>query len=196
MQRNIAIFLLLLFLVSLSGCASPVDLSGKRIALLVDERYLHVYARATIEAVEKHGGSVVVVAPQAGLVTAMDDPVQTIMAEIAILDVDPGDYDALVIPGGFSGERLIKSADALSLIRQFHRQRKLVAGICAGTGVMAHAGVLQGIKATGTTSATIEAGGGIYVPGPVSIVGKVITSQSSGMADFNRSLIEALGKSK
>jgi protease I len=190
------ILALTLLLITLAGCTAPVNLHGKRVALLVDERYLHVYAKATIEAVEKHGGTVVVVAPQVGLVTAMDEPRQTIEAEVAIGDVDPSDFHALVIPGGFSGERLVKSAEALSLIRHFHRQRKLIAGICAGTGVMAHAGVLEGIKATGTASSTIEAGGGVYVPGPVSVSDLVITSQSSGMEEFNRTLIEVLGKAR
>ncbi|HSL92998.1 MAG TPA: hypothetical protein VK905_00160, partial [Bacillota bacterium] len=85
----LALVVVLLLVSALVGCTSKPDLSGKRVALLVDERYLHVYAKDTIVTIEKYGGVVVVVAPQTGLVTAMDDPVQTIVAEIAIGDVDP-----------------------------------------------------------------------------------------------------------
>lgn len=81
--------------------------------------------------------------------------------------VSPGDYDALVIPGGRAPEYLRLNDAVLDMIRHFFDADKPVAAICHGAQLLAAAGVLEGrtcsaypacapeVKATGGTYADI-----------------------------------------
>lgn len=53
------------------------------------------------------------------------------MADLHLDQMDPGDYEALVIPGG-EPYPLFENQSLIQLIRSFHEQNKLIAAICAG----------------------------------------------------------------
>lgn len=59
-------------------------------------------------------------------------------------DIDPTDYDALVIPGGRAPEYLRLNDDVLNHVRHFFHASKPVAAICHGAQILATAGVLKG----------------------------------------------------
>lgn len=59
-------------------------------------------------------------------------------------EVDPADYDALVIPGGRAPEYLRLNPDVIELVRHFFHTHKPVAAICHGAQLLAAAGVLEG----------------------------------------------------
>lgn len=59
-------------------------------------------------------------------------------------DVKPGDYDALLIPGGRAPEYLRLNPKVLELVRHFFTAKKPVAAICHGAQLLAAAGVLEG----------------------------------------------------
>jgi protease I len=59
-------------------------------------------------------------------------------------DVKPGDYDALVIPGGRAPEYLRLNPKVIELVRHFFTAKKPVAAICHGAQILAAAGVLEG----------------------------------------------------
>ncbi|MCK4341909.1 MAG: DJ-1/PfpI family protein [Phycisphaerae bacterium] len=63
-------------------------------------------------------------------------------------DVDPTEYDALVIPGGRSPEYLRLNERVLTIVRHFFDANKPVASICHGQLVLAGAGVLKGRTCT------------------------------------------------
>jgi len=58
--------------------------------------------------------------------------------------VEPGDYDALVVPGGRSPEYLRLNPRVLDVVRHFFAANKPVATICHGPQLLAAAGVLKG----------------------------------------------------
>lgn len=58
-------------------------------------------------------------------------------------DINPADYDALVIPGGRAPEYLRLNADVLEMVRHFFTTNKPVAAVCHGAQLLAAAGVLQ-----------------------------------------------------
>lgn len=68
-----------------------------------------------------------------------------------IHDVEPSTFDALAVPGGFEEfgyyEQVFSQAVA-DLIRAFDLQNKPIASICVGALPLAHAGVLEGRRAT------------------------------------------------
>ncbi len=58
-------------------------------------------------------------------------------------DIDPADYDALVIPGGRAPEYLRLNADVIKMVRHFFDAGKPVAAICHGAQILAAAGVIK-----------------------------------------------------
>lgn len=189
--RYILCVALVVSLLSISACKKP-DLTGIRVAVLVDEGYLHVYAHSLIDAVERHGGTVTIVAPMAGEIAAMDTPPRSLVATLTADDLDVADFDALLIPGGLSGDRLIASLPVMALIGRFHRARKPIAGICAGARVMAAAGILNGRRATGNSQQAISDGGAVFVNQPVCTDQHLITAQSAGLAELSKLIVEVL----
>ena len=61
----------------------------------------------------------------------------------AFEDVRPGDYDALVIPGGRAPEYLRLDPRVIALVKAFDEARKPIAAICHGPQILAAAGVLK-----------------------------------------------------
>ncbi|ESP89985.1 DJ-1/PfpI family protein [Candidatus Halobonum tyrrellensis] len=63
-------------------------------------------------------------------------------------DVDPSEYDALVVPGGRAPEYLREYDAVLDTVRHFFEADKPVATLCHGPQVLAAAGVLDGYEMT------------------------------------------------
>jgi protease I len=63
-------------------------------------------------------------------------------------DLRAGDFDALVIPGGFAPDKLRRSKKVLELVREFDGSMKPVAFICHAGWVPISAGIVKGRRAT------------------------------------------------
>ncbi len=63
-------------------------------------------------------------------------------------DIDPADYDALVVPGGRAPEYLRLNDRVLEITRHFFNEDKPVAAICHGLQILTAAGVLDGRSCT------------------------------------------------
>jgi len=61
-------------------------------------------------------------------------------------EVNPANYDALVVPGGRAPEYLRLNPKVLELVRHFDREGKPIAALCHGPQLLAAAGVLKGRK--------------------------------------------------
>lgn len=59
-------------------------------------------------------------------------------------EIEPEDYDALVIPGGRSPEYLRLNERVLAIVRHFAEANKPIASICHGQQLLTAAGVLEG----------------------------------------------------
>jgi protease I len=84
-------------------------------------------------------------------------------------EVDPADYDALVIPGGRAPEYIRLNAKVLDIVRHFDVARKPIAAICHGPQVLAAAGVLGGRECAAypAVGPTVTGAGGTYMDIPV-----------------------------
>ena len=72
-------------------------------------------------------------------------------------EVDPADYDALVVPGGRAPEYLRTYDEVLDAVRHFFEADKPVATLCHGPQVLAAAGVLDGYEMTSYPAVRAEA---------------------------------------
>ena len=80
-------------------------------------------------------------------------------------DIDPSEYDALVIPGGRAPEYIRLNDKVLTICHHFAENNKAIASICHGLQVLAAAGVLEGKRCTAypACSPDVLRAGGKYV---------------------------------
>ena len=76
----------------------------------------------------------------------------TVRIDKAVKDVTVDDYDALLIPGGYSPDKLRANADAVKFAKEFVESGKPVFVICHGPQLLITAQVLKGRKITGWKS--------------------------------------------
>ncbi len=79
-------------------------------------------------------------------------------------EVDPKDYDALVVPGGRAPEYLRLNEKVIGMVKHFFDEDKPVAAICHALQLLAAAGVLKGRKASAYPACgpDVNASGGQY----------------------------------
>jgi protease I len=79
--------------------------------------------------------------------------------------VDPSQYDGLVLPGGRAPEYLRLNAKVLEIVKHFAAQNKPIAAICHGPQILAAAGVLKNKACSSYPAVCYEVtlGGGNYV---------------------------------
>lgn len=76
--------------------------------------------------------------------TYSEKPGHDFQLNATFADVDPADYDALVIPGGRAPEYIRLNERVLEIVRHFDKENKPIAAICHGPQVLGAAGVLRG----------------------------------------------------
>ncbi|MEZ3142941.1 DJ-1/PfpI family protein [Halobaculum sp. MBLA0143] len=94
-------------------------------------------------------------------------------------EVDPADYDGLVVPGGRAPEYLRGYDAVLETVRHFFETDKPVAALCHGPQILAAAGVLDGYEATAypALQPEVEAAGCTWTD-EVTTDGNLVTGQA------------------
>lgn len=118
-----------------------------------------------------------------------------IEADIAFKDVNPEDYDILVISGGKGPEKMRLDKDALEIAKHFFKENKPVAAICHGPQVLVSAGIIKGRKATCWIGIRddIIAAGALYEDSEVVVDGNFVSSRSpADLYAFGREMIKLL----
>ncbi|HWQ48553.1 MAG TPA: type 1 glutamine amidotransferase domain-containing protein [Methanosarcina sp.] len=116
-------------------------------------------------------------------------------ADIAFKDINPEDYDILVISGGKGPEKMRLDESALEIARYFFKENKPVAAICHGPQVLVSAGVIKGRKATCWIGIRddIIAAGALYEDKEVVIDGNFVSSRSpADLHAFGREMLKLL----
>jgi protease I len=126
------------------------------------------------QALVEHGGTPELLAPEKGPVQAMRhlERGDEFMADRAIADALPSDYDGAVLPGGVANpDRLRLDEDALGFVRQMFAAQKPVAAICHAPWTLISAGVVAGRTLTSWPSLRVDVmnAGGTWVDEKVHI---------------------------
>jgi protease I len=83
-----------------------------------------------------------------GAQTYSEKPGHNFAVNASFAEIDPTQYDALVVPGGRAPEYLRLNPKVLQLVRHFAETRKPIAAICHGLQILAAAGALEGKRCT------------------------------------------------
>ena len=127
------------------------QLTGKRIAALVDEGFEQVELIDPKKAFEAAGAKVTVISPQSGRVKGWqhDKWGDEVPVDTRLDDARPDQYDALLLPGGvMNPDRLRTNSRAVQFVRAFVEAQKPIASICHGPWTLIEAGGVKGRKMT------------------------------------------------
>ena len=118
-----------------------------------------------------------------------------VVVDKALRDVDPNEYEVLILPGGKAPSTLRKEQSAIRIAQDFFRRNKPVAAICHGPQILITAGVLKGRRATcyHSVAAELEESGALYEDREVVVDGNLVTSrQPSDLPAFMREIVRML----
>ena len=151
------------------------ELSGTRVAFLTANEGVE-QAELTVpwQAVKDAGGTPELIAPQAGQVQGFDhvDKADTFDVHRALSDADPGDYSALVLPGGVvNADELRIAPGVTTFIHRIFEAGKPVAVICHGPWALVEADLVRGRTLTSWPSLAtdIRNAGGNWVDAEVQV---------------------------
>ena len=114
-------------------------------------------------------------------------------------EVNPDDYDILILPGGKAPEVIRKEKDAIEIAKEFFHKNKPVSAVCHGPQTLISAGLLKGRHATCYKSVAKEMkdAGAIYEDKEVVVDGNLVTSrQPSDLPAFLRETMKILKRMK
>jgi len=97
-------------------------------------------------------------------------------------EVNPNEYDALVLPGGKAPERVRLDENAIKIVKHFFEEKKPVAAICHGPQVLISAGVIKGRKLTSWYGIRddVKIAGGKWIDKEVVVDENLVTSRHPG----------------
>jgi protease I len=173
------------------------ELDGKTIAILVaNEGIEQVELTEPRTALEQAGATVHLIAPEGGEVQAFNhlDKADTFPVDRAVADVDAGDYDALMLPGGVANpDTLRMHEDAVAFVDAFVDAGKPIAAICHAPWTLIQAGAVSGRTLTSWPSlqTDIRNAGGTWVDQEVVVDQGLVTSRGpDDIPAFNAKMIE------
>lgn len=151
-----------------------------KIAVILEEDFEDSEFKKPVEAFKKHGHETVLVGVKKGKVVKgkKEKTPATIEQEAGSADIE--EFDALLIPGGYSPDHLRMHEGPIEFIKQFLDSGKPIFCICHGAQLLISADGLKGRKLTGWKSIKqdIKNAGGHFEDKEVVIDDNLITSRS------------------
>ncbi len=112
-------------------------------------------------------------------------------------EVSSNDFDALLVPGGGSPEKMRAYPKVIEFIQDFHYQKKPIAGICHAAQILISAGIVKGKTMTCVPSIGVDLSnaGAIYVDRPVVVDENFVTTRTpADMDNWISAIIDVFGK--
>jgi protease I len=135
------------------------ELSGKRVAILVDNGFEEVELTQPKQALEQAGAQTHIVSPQRNQVKSWQhtDWGQMFPVDVSVDQASADNYDALLLPGGvMNPDHLRRNEKVLQFVRAFFNAGKPVAAICHAPWTLIDAGVVSGRTMTSYPSLQMD----------------------------------------
>src|SRR2546423_4104958 len=173
---------------------APSELAGMRIAILAETLYEDLELWYPYYRLREAGADVFVVGSGSsdtyqskhGYPVTVDAEADTVTAS---------QFDAVIIPGGYSPDHMRRHPGMIKLVREAHEQGKIVAAICHAGWMLASANIIRGKNATSFRSIKDDMvnAGANWVDREVVRDGMLVTSRSpADLPAFMRTIIAAL----
>jgi protease I len=168
-------------------------LSGKKVAVLVDEGFEDLEYWVTVMRLREEGAEVVSVGPALDPVAGKNALSAT--ADTAAAGVNSSELSGIVIPGGWAPDKLRRYPEVTELVREVYDGGKVVGIICHGGLVAISAGIVEGSRATGSLGIKDDLvnAGATWADEPAFRDGNLVWGRVvPDIPDFCRELVEAL----
>lgn len=180
--------------------AQSQALRGKKVAVLMTDGVEQVEYLGPRQFLEEQGAQVELLSPKAQGEEIQGfnhlDPGDKFKVERNVRDARPGDYDALVLPGGVANpDQLRLSSDAINFIREFGQEDKPIAAICHGPWTLIDADLVKARHLTSwpTLKTDLLNAGAEWTDEQVVVDGKLVTSRKpDDIPAFNQALLKEL----
>jgi protease I len=175
-------------------------LQGKRVAILMTDGVEQVEYTGPRSFLEQQGAQVTLISPKPAGEEIQGfnhlDLGDKFKVEMNVLDARPGDFDALVLPGGVANpDQLRLSAESIAFIREFGHSSKPIAAICHGPWTLIDADLVTGRRVTSwpTLQTDLRNAGAQWSDEQVVVDGKLVTSRKpDDIPAFNQALLAEL----
>ncbi|QSG14263.1 type 1 glutamine amidotransferase domain-containing protein [Halapricum desulfuricans] len=174
-----------------------MKLDDKRIAMLVGPGYEDLEFWAVYMRMQEEGAQVDVVGMEADVEYTSKSGGLTAETELAAEDVDPDEVDAVLVPGGWTPDKIRRDESVLELVREVYEDHKVVGLICHAGLVGISAGIVEGSDATGSRGIKddLENAGANWVDEPAFRDGNLVWGRVvADIPDYCRVLVDALEK--
>jgi len=157
-----------------------VSLKQKEIIVLTADEYEDLEAWYPILRLKENGANVTVVASDNVNRLTKSKHGYPLEADKMAAEVDPTEYDGVIVPGGWAPDKLRRCDNTLKLVKKINEAGGLVAAICHGGWVLASADIIKNKKLTSTEAIKddLENAGAEWVNKEVVIDDNLITSRS------------------
>ncbi len=169
---------------------------GKRVAVLVEKLYEDLELWYPVLRLREAGCDVKIVGPKAGETYASKHGYPA-KAEVAAKEVSGADFDAVIIPGGYSPDHMRRHKEMISLVVDAAKAGKVVAAICHGPWMLCSARCIKGRRVTGFHAVRddVENAGGIWEDAACVRDGNIVTSRTpEDLPAFMEGIFQALGE--
>ncbi|PIJ51011.1 protease [Erwinia sp. OLTSP20] len=167
----------------------------KTIAVLISDQFEDTEFTSPAKAYRDAGYNVVTIEKQAGK-TVTGKKGQTVVIDKAIDGVSPADFDALLLPGGYSPDSLRADDRFVTFTRDFVASGKPVFAICHGPQLLISADAVRGRKMTAVKPIVVDlknAGADFYDKEVVVDNDNLVTSRTpDDLPAFNRESLRLL----
>lgn len=168
-----------------------------KIAVLVDQDFEDSEFRVPYDRMKEAGHEVDIIGLEAGKQIAGKKGKEKIKVEKAARDVKEADYDALIIPGGYSPDHLRMNMDAVRLTRTMALVNKPVAAVCHAPSLLIEADLVDDRMVTSWPSVKTDLlnAGARWVDREVVIDGNIITSRNpNDLPAFSDAILQAIAE--
>jgi protease I len=178
------------------------QLSGKKVAILVEDGFEQVELTSPKEALEKAGAQTHIISPKRDKVKGWEHTKwgQEFPVDVAIDQANANNYDALLLPGGvMNPDKLRTNAKAVQFVRSFIDQGKPVAAICHGPWMLVEADGVEGRMVTSYPSiqTDLKNAGAKWVDKEVVVDRGLVTSRKpDDLPAFNRKMVEEVAEGR
>lgn len=123
-----------------------------KIAVIITNMFEDSEYSKPVNAFKKAGHKIIRVGLKEGEVVKGKKKGTLVKIDKAVTDVSVEDFDALLIPGGYSPDKLRANEDAVKFTKEFTESGKPIFSICHGPQLLITAQALKGRKITGWKS--------------------------------------------
>ena len=166
-----------------------------RIAFVLADDFEDSEFRKPYDALKEAGHTIDVIGVKAGTKVKGKKGEEEVKIEKAVVEASAADYDALVIPGGYSPDHLRTEQPIVAFVQELARSGKVIAAVCHGPQLLIEADTVKGRVVTSWPSVRrdLENAGASWVDEEVHVDGKLITSRKpADLPAFSREILAQL----